>query len=113
MYEIAGARQPRIPSESQGYRRLFASEDFTLHVWYDREGGEITAFDIFYGPTRNRRLSWNAADNTTRAGTVTEHGFWGRDGVVLPAEFNARLFHEQAEDIDRDVRDFVLERLTR
>jgi len=111
MYEIAAARQPDIPSPRQGYRRLFAGEEFTLHVWYDRRGGEITEFHLFYGPTRAGRVSWAAGAMPAHDGRATEHGFWGTDGVVIPGSFNLQRFREASRGIDAQIRSFVLERL--
>ena len=111
MYEIRAARQPEIPTERQGYRRLFADEHFTLHVWYDRKGGSITEFHVYYGMTRDRRLSWSAG-RPTRDGEATEHGFWGRDGLHLPASFDLERFTAAVATIDPQVRAYVLARIS-
>lgn len=113
MYEIAGARQPEIPGPSQGYRRLFANEEYTLHVWYDRRDGRMTEFHIFYGRTRSRRVSWAEREPAVRDGEVTEHGFWGADGLSLPASFDADRFREAIASIDPEVRSAVLRRINR
>lgn len=111
MYEVRGARQPDVPDGDHGYRRLFANEEFTLHVWYDRPGGTITEFHIFYGTTRERRVSWSRRRARVRDDVVTERGFWGADGLRLPAAFDAQRFRAAAASIDPEVRDAVLTRL--
>lgn len=112
LYEIPATRQPEIPSSRQGFRRLFADEDFTVHVWYDRQGGRVTEFHIFYGKTRDHRLSWHG-DGSLRDGTATEHGFWGRDGLVLPSSFDLQWFREAARGMPDEVAGLVLEHLER
>ena len=112
LYEIPAARQPEIPSSRQGFRRLFADQEFTVHVWYDRRGGRVTEFHIFYGRTRDHRLSWREREEL-RDGSATEHGFWGRDGLVLPASFDLDQFREAARGIPDELAAFLLERLER
>lgn len=111
MYEVPGARQPTRADDDRGHRRLFANEEFTLHVWYDRRGGVTTEFHVFYGPTRERRVSWSRRRASVRDDVVTERGFWGADGLRLPAAFDVERFRAAAASVDPAVRDAVLTRL--
>jgi hypothetical protein len=108
MYEIAGARQPEIPSSRQGYRRLFANEEFTLHVWYARRGGEMTEFHLFYGHRRDRLVSWYGDRDSLCDGWVTERGFRGTDGPSMQRRLDVERFRAAASSIDPAVRDAVL-----
>ena len=108
LYEVPGVRQPSASDGDRVHRRIFANEEFTLHVWYDRSGGRISEFHVFYGTTRERRVSWSRRRARVRDGEVTERGFWGADGLRLPVAFDAERFRAAAASIDPEVRAAVL-----
>jgi hypothetical protein len=37
-----------LSQEKTGYRRLFTDDYFDLYLWYDREGGALTGFQLCY-----------------------------------------------------------------
>lgn len=112
MYEVRGARQPRVASGRQGFRRIFANADYTLHVWYDRRDGAITELHLLFGPYRQRRISCVPPGADGREGPANERGHWGRDKLELPAAFDLADFREAITGIDAGVRDAILDCLT-
>ena len=46
--EFAGLSQ-----EKKGFRRLFTDEYFDLYLWYEREGGALSGFQLCYDRSRD------------------------------------------------------------
>ncbi len=54
---------PNLRQEPRGFRRLFLDDYFELYVWYERERGPLTGFQLVYGkPDDPHTLTWTEAE---------------------------------------------------
>lgn len=52
----------RLRQDRSGFRRLFEKEGFDLYVWYDRQGGRITGFQlVYFAGSDQKAFTWTDA----------------------------------------------------
>jgi hypothetical protein len=106
----------KLRQEKTGFRRLFRDAFFDLYVWYDREGGSITGFQLVYGKDDSRRaLTWTdtggLAHDRVQISRRYPHGgrgagFLVKDGY-LDRDRLAGLFKGRSSYVDTEISDLV------
>ena len=115
LYEIANPRQ--VPGE--GRRRWFTDGYFDLIVWYEREGGGISGFQLCYDTGwKERALTWRRGkgydhrrvDDGEVSGRMKMTPILVPDGI-FDYRAIAERFHRESETIDPEIRELVHSRL--
>ena len=110
---------PNLRQHEGGFRRLFHDDYFDLYVWYDREGGRISGFQLVYDKLDYQRsLTWmedegylhNKVDEGERTGTSKMTPILVPDGAFDSMTVTER-FRRESESIDPAARDLVLGKL--
>ncbi len=111
--EIKHVAQP--PGEKK--RRWFTSKFFDLFVFY--EGDEIVEFQLSYNKaedekmvlwTKSEGFAHQGIDQGEHPGKIKRAPIIVPDGIFPKSAVIERFIHE-SKDIDRKVRDFILEKL--
>ena len=105
----------QIPGEKK--RRWFTSKYFDLFVFY--ENGEIVEFQLSYNKSENEKIIlWSKKEGFSHQGVDQgEHpGKVKRSPIIVPdGIFQKTLvlekFIKESQDIDRDVANFVIQKL--
>ena len=105
-----------VRQEPGSYRRLFASAYFDLYLWYDRQGGRVTGFQLCYDKDHVYRvLTWTEQEgyrhNRVDDGDVSSGGP-KRTPILIPdGTFDAptitELFLAAARGLDAAIVDLV------
>ena len=115
--EIVDTRQ--IPDE--GFRRWFTDEEMDLIVWYTREGGEVTGFQLCYDKQkRERALTWTVEGGFQHEkvddGEDQGYAHKGTPILVPDGEFRRervlKEFEKESLEVDPRLRKLVIERLS-
>jgi hypothetical protein len=110
---------PNLRQHDEGYRRLFYDGYFDLYIWYEREGGPLTGFQLVYDKRGYQRsLTWteaegfshNRIDEGERTGEVKMTPILVPDGSFDPQGVRP-LFIKAAESLEPGLCAFVLEKL--
>ncbi len=110
---------PNLRQHDEGYRRLFFDGYFDLYIWYEREGGPLTGFQLVYDKRGYQRsftwteaegFSHNKIDEGERTGEVKMTPILVPDGS-FDAPGVRPLFIKAAESLDPGLSAFVLEKL--
>ena len=113
--EISNPRQIR----AEGPRRWFTDAYFDLIVWYQRDGCEITGFQLCYDKQREERaLTWHRdrgfdhkrIDDGEVSGRMKMTPVLVPDGAFDSAAIAERFRRESAE-IEPEIRQLVYSRL--
>jgi len=103
-----------VRQEKTGWRRLFSDQYFDLYVWYDREGGEITGFQLveLSGYESRRALTWIRGQGSFHAAVHTKGNFNATPLLVKDGVFQneriARRFRETAVELPAEIHDLVI-----
>jgi len=108
-----------LRQDPDGFRRLFYDKYFDLYVWYDREGGSMTGFQLVYDKVDDpHTLTWlegegylhNKIDDGEAKGRIKMTPILVPDGVFDQGGVDLR-FMEATDGLDPAVRDYVHARL--
>jgi hypothetical protein len=105
-----------LSQEKTGYRRLLSDERFELYLWYDREGGALTGFQLCYDfkndphclTTRLGGSSFHARidDGEGRPGSPKGSPILVSDGI-FPRDEVLRRFDDSSASLDPALRSLV------
>jgi hypothetical protein len=111
----------RLRQEPGGYRRLFTDSFFELWVWYDRQGGHITGFQLCYDIQRDKRaLTWIDGKGFLHSRVDEDEGYrkGGKKSPILVPDGAvdrdrlADLFRFAGRRLERSVSDLVYEKIS-
>jgi hypothetical protein len=110
---------PTVAQDAPGLtRRWFRDEHFDLYLW-EKPGGAIEAFQLCYDrEDRERSLRWSAGKGFLHEAVDRPETKPGRtmtailvaDGVFPAAAVSRKLLHA-AQDMPREIHDFLLGKL--
>ena len=101
-------------------RRIFIDDFFDLYVWFEPDDS-ISGFQICYGKSNDRKaLTWKQgkgySHNSIELGESKIGKFKSIPILISDGHFNKDdilcRFVKESTNVDRKIRDFVLERLT-
>ncbi len=114
--ENRGVRQ----RPEEGFRRWFLNEYFELIIWYDRQGGDVTGFQLCLDRNRfERAFTWTKEYASThfvsdayveKGVSHLATGILKGAGRTVSAEETQRLIAEKGE-LDDDLLAFVVEKI--
>lgn len=113
--ELKNARQNIDES-----RRIFVDDFFDLYVWFEPDDS-ISGFQLCYGESNDRKaLTWREgtgySHNSIELGESKIGKLKSTPILISDGHFNKDVilnsFAKESANVDRKIRDFVLERLT-
>jgi hypothetical protein len=61
--------------DGEGYRRWFTDQYFDVIIWYDREGGSMTGFQVCYDKGKSERaFTWKLEGNVVQSHRYVVNG---------------------------------------
>jgi hypothetical protein len=105
--------------ENEGLRRWFTDEYFDLIVWYEKDGTEVTGFQLCYDRGyKERALTWRRGEgfNHERIDDGELPGRMKMTPVLVPdGVFDhtsiAERFRRSSGQIDPEIQEFVYEKV--
>lgn len=104
----------KIRQDKNGFKRCFYDDTFDLFVWYDREGGDITGFQLVYDKKNMpRALTWIKDKGFRHNKIEGEDSLYFNKTPILVADgyFNIQevneKFREHSKGIEKDISSLV------